>query len=152
MRFYSPKYRYDPNAMVQSLYHGIAPGGQTVTKIVKLNADKDQLEATRTYEPGIPRGQGGNIGTFIIGGMVTTLDEMKDICEAAKEKKFVPRKSNKEVADMCRHLLERRNDTIKYYRKNPSEAPKKPKVQLYLPVGCHYKDTPEPGLKILARV
>ena len=151
--WYAPKYRYAPNVMVQSLYHGVAPNGTVVTRVIKPNADRDALETTRTYEPGIPRGQGGNIATLIIGGMETTLDEVRDILAAKKEKKFVPRRSNKEIADMCRYLLERRNDAIRYYRKNPSEASNLPrKPILHLPVGFHYKDTPEPGLKILARV
>ena len=157
MEFFVPKYRRNPNEKVESLYYGVAPGGQVVTSLVKPSQDRKRMEATKTYEPGIPRGQGGNIATLIIGGMETTLDEMEDILaikkQQEKEKGFVPRRSNKEIADLCHILLEQRNDRVRYLRKNPSEAPKpKPTVRLHLPVGCRMVDTPVPGLRIVAQV
>lgn len=157
MEFFVPKYRRNPNEMVSSLYYGVAPGGTVVTRLVKKSPTADKTEVTRTYEPGIPRGQGGNIATLIIGGMETTLDEMEDILaikkQKEKEKAFVPRRSNKEIADLCHILLERRNDAIRHFRKNPSEGPTpKPKVRLHLPVGYRMATTPEPGLRILAQV
>ena len=154
MEHFTPKYRYDPNEKVESLYFGVGNGNTTVTRVVKKSRDSDSMETSRTYERNsVERLQGGYIGTFIIGGMETTMDEMRDILEAKKEKKWVPRRSGKEIADMCRALIEQRNDDIKYYRKNPSEAPKpKPKPVLYLPTGYQYVDTSEPGLKILAQV
>ena len=152
MEFFAPKYRDDPNEKVAYLYHGIAPGGRVITKIVKADPEKKHLVSESSFGPGIPRGQGGNIGTLIIGGMETTLAEMRDIMAAKQEKKWVPRRSDSDVVDMCRYLLEKRNDLIRHYRKNPSEAPKVPKPVLYLPVGCRMVDTVEPGLKILAKV
>jgi len=148
---FTPKYRRDPNALVESLYYGVSPGGQTVTKLVKPGLN-DSMEASRTYEPGLQRGEGGQIGILILGGMETTLDEVEYILEARKQKKFVPRRNNKEIADMCHLLLERRNDTIRYYRKNPSEAPKPKTVRLHLPVGCRWMPTSEPGLQLVARI
>jgi len=148
MRYFAPKYRYDPNEKVDSLYYGVSPGGQTVTKVVKRSRTNDGLEATRTYAPGIPRGEGGNIATLIIGGMETTLAEMEDILEAKKEKKWVPRRSNSDIVEMCRYLIEQRNDAIRYFRKNPSEAPPKKKITLHLPVGCRMVDAPVPGLRV----
>ena len=85
--------------------------------------------------------------------METTLDEMEDILEAKKQKKWVPRKSQSEIVDMCRYLVEQRNDKIRHFRKNPSEAPKpRPRARLHLPVSCRMIDTPEPGLRIVAQV
>lgn len=138
---------------MHSLYYGVAPGGTVVTKVIKRSRTEDRLEASRTYEPGIPRGQGGQIAHLIIGGMETSLDEIEDLLAAKKERKFTPRRGPGEIADMCRQLIEIRNDKIKYYRKNPSEAPKpKPKVRLHLPVGFRYVQTNEPGLRVLAQV
>lgn len=152
MEYFSPKYRRDPNEKVHSLYHGVGPGGTIVTKIVKKASDgSDRMETTRSYEPGLARGEGGHIGTLILGGMETTLDEIEYILAAKKEKKWVPRKDNKEIADMCRVLMERRNDRIRYLQKNPSEKPKRT-VRLHLPVGYHMADTVIPGFKILAQV
>ena len=139
--------------MVHSIYRGISPGGMTVTKTVKRSRTEDRLEATRVYEPGMARGEGGNIATLIIGGMETTLDEVQDMLAAKKEKKWVPRRTNHEISDMCHYLLEQRNDKIRYFKKNPSEAPKfRPKPVLHLPVGYHMKETQEPGLRMLARI
>lgn len=153
MDWFAPKFRRDPNAKIESLYYGVAPGGQVVTKLVKPGLGGNSMEATRTYEPGLPRGEGGQIAVLILGGMETTLDEMEYILEARRQKKFVPRRNNKEIADMCHLLLERRNDTIRHYQKNPSEAPKpRNTVRLHLPVGFHWADTPEPGLQITARI
>lgn len=153
MEFFTPKHRDDPNEKIAYLYHGVAAGGRVITKIIKADPEKKHLVSESVFEPGIPRGQGGNIGTLIIGGLETSLAEMQDIMAAKQEKKWVPRKSNSDIAEMCRYLLEARNDAIRYYRKNPSEIPpKKPKPILYLPTGCKMVQTAEPGLKILAQV
>lgn len=152
MNWFMPKFRRNPNEKVQSLYWGVSPGGLTVTALSKVGADRNQLETSRTYEPGLQRGQGGRCGVLVIGGLETSLDEIEYILEAKKRKPFVPRRSPGEVAGMCRMLLERRNDLIRHYRKNPSEAPKRPKVQLHLPVGYRWAGTSEPGLKVLAKV
>jgi hypothetical protein len=85
--------------------------------------------------------------------METSLDEVQYILETKRQKPFVQRRSCGEIAEMCAMLRERRNNTIRYYRKNPSEAPKPKKtVRLYLPVGLRYMPTSEPGLKVLARI
>ena len=152
MDFLVPKYRRDPNARVDTLYYGVAPGGQKVTSLVTKHPVEDRMETTRSYEPGLSRGQGGKVAVFILGGMETTLDEMEYLLLRQKEKPFVPQRSNNEIADMCRVLAEHRNDRIKHLRANPSERPKKKPVRLYLPVGCRWMDTPEPGFKILARI
>ena len=152
MEYFTPKYRRNPNEKVHSLYQGVANGNRTVTKLVRGAQDANHLEATRTYGPGLPRGQGGNIGVFVIGGLETTLDEMEFILEARKQTPFVARRSGGEIAQMCQALMERRNDAIKYYRKNPSEAPKKKSVRLHLPVGCRLVGTNEPGMKLVARI
>lgn len=153
MYSFAPKYRRDPNERIVSLYAGVASGHRTVTRILRPSEDKNRLVIDKVYGPGLPRGQGGRIAVLVIGGMETTLDEMEDILEAKRQKKFVPRRGPGEIADMCRYLIERRNDRIKYLRKNPSEAPKKRRtVRLHLPVGYRYSKTSERGLKILARV
>ena len=151
MEHFTPKYRRDPNEMVQSMYYGVGSGHKVITQTIKKSRVGDRMEVNRSEEPGLERGQGGNIGVFVLGGMETTLDEMEYLVEGHKQKTFVPRKGPKEILDMCHKLQERRNETIKYYRKNPSEAPK-PKVRLHLPVGFKYANTSEPGLKILAQV
>ncbi len=153
MEFFTPKYRRDPNAPVHSAYIGLTQGRKVVTRIVKRNPD-GKMETTIIEEPHLQPGEGGFVAHIILGGMETSLAEIEYLIEANREKKFVPRKSNKQVADMCRLLLEKRNEQIKYLRKNPSELSNLPKRKpiLHLPVGFHYKDTPEPGLKILARV
>ena len=124
MEHFTPKYRRDPNAKIYSLYQGVAPGGRTVTKVVKPSLDGNHLEATRTYGPGLARGQGGLAAVIVLGGMETTLDEMEYLVEARRQKAFVPKRSGGEIAEMCRMLMERRNDAIKYFRKNPSETPR----------------------------
>ena len=153
MEFIVPKYRRNPNEKVYSLYSGIASGNKTVTRMVKKSRDGDYMEATQTSAPMLPRGEGGQIAILVLGGLETTLDEIEYILEARKQKPFRPRRGGKEIADMCRILLERRNDLIRYLRKNPSEAPKKKRsVRLHLPVGYHFAETPTPGLKILAHM
>lgn len=154
MEHFTPKYRRNPNEKVHSLYYGVASGGVTMTSVVKPSLDRNRLEATREYGPGLPRGVGGQAAVLILGGMETTLDEIEDILEAKRQKKFEARRSQGEIAQMCRHLIERRNELIRHYRKNPSEAPRVPKkkVRLHLPVGFRYVGTNEPGLKVLARV
>lgn len=111
------------------------------------------METTRIYGAGLPRGQGGLIGVLVLGGMETSLDEMEYIAEARREKKFVPQRDPSDIVNMTRLVLERRNDLIRHFRKNPSEAPKlKPRRGLYLPRGYRLVPTKEPGLKIVARV
>ena len=155
MEHFTPKFRRNPNAKIESLYQGVASGGRTVTAIVKPSAYRNSMEKTLVYGPGIPRGQGGMVASIVLGGMETSLDEMEYILEGMREKKFVPNHTGGQVAQMCRALMERRNDRIRYLRKNPSEAPKpKPKgtVRLYLPRGYRFMQTPEPGFKIAVRV
>ena len=152
MEILTNKYRRDGNQMVASAYIGVASGGRTVATVTAVNRDADRLERSATFGPGLARGQGGNIGTFILGGMVTTLDEVEYIVEGIKEKRFVQRKSQGEIVTMCGELAERRNTLIKHYRKNPSEAPRpKPKTPFYLPVGYRMAQTPEPGFRIAVR-
>ncbi len=155
MEHFTPKYRRDPNAKVESLYYGVAPGGQRVTKMVKPGLDNNALEATRNYETGHPRGEGGHIGHLILGGMETTLDEMEYLMEAHKHREYdTQRRSKGEIVDMCYDLINYRNDRLKYFQKNPSEMPLPPKdtVRLHLPVGMHWAGTSEPGLQIAARI
>lgn len=152
------KYKRNGNAMVASVYSGVSHGGGTVTVIKKPSADHNHMETTRIYTPGqLARGEGGRIGVLVLGGMVTTLDEMEYIIAAKQEKKFVPQRGPAEIAQMCRLVTERRNEQIrarnKYLDGNPSEAPKKKRtVRLHLPVGFRYMATSEPGLKMLARI
>ena len=153
----NPKYRRDPNEKIDSLYYGVAPGGLgMVTRMIKPARDGSKMEVSQTRTGNVmPRGQGGLAGILILGGMETTLDEMEDIMQARKEKKFVPRRGPGEIADMCRHLIERRNEAVLHMRKNPSErqnfAPKKT-VRLHLPVGCRMVQTPVRGMKVLAQI
>lgn len=153
MDFFTPKYRRNPNAKVYSLYSGVASGTRTITRVVMKDPLADRLAATSNYGPGLPRGQSGEIAVLVIGGMETTLDEMEYILEARKQKRFVPRKTGGEIAEMCRLVAERRNDAIRYYRTNPSEMPKpKRKVVLHLPVGYRMMQTTEPGLQVRVRI
>jgi len=150
-------FKRDGNAKVQSLYVGVAPGGRTVTTIVKPSADHNHMAATKVYGPIMPRGQGGRIAVLVLGGMETTLDEMEYIIAAKRDKKFVPHRNEGEIVQMCRLLQVRRNEQIearqKYLAANPSEAPKKKRtVRLHLPVGYRMVKTNAPGLRILARV
>jgi hypothetical protein len=152
MEHFTPKYRRDPNARIDWVYHGVAPGGLVVTSVRKRHPVEDRMETVKTYEPGLVRGQGGWAGKFIVGGMESTLDEIEYLVLRQKEKTFVPRKGGKEIADMGRALMERRNDRIKYLQRNPSEKPKPKPVRLHLPVGCKWVGTSEPGFKVLARI
>ena len=157
MEIYAPKYRRNPNEKVESLYVGVASGGRIVTTVVKPSLDRNRMEATRTYGPGLPRGEGGRIAVLVLAGMETTLDEVEYLVAAKQNKKFVPRRGPGEIAAMGRLLLERRNEEIlarrKYLKVNPSEAPKpKRRARLYLPVGLRYVGTNEPGVRALARV
>lgn len=143
--------------MVASIYVGVAAGNRTVTRVVKPSADRNHMEVSTTYGPGLARGQSGRVGVLVLGGMVTSLDEMEYIVQAKQAKEFVPRRNGGEIAEMCRLVQIRRNEQIearqKYLKANPSEAPKpKRKVRLHLPVGFHYVRTSEPGLQVLARV
>lgn len=151
------KFKPNPNEMVQSIYVGVAPGNRTVTRVVKASADCNHMEVTTSYGPGLARGQSGRVGVLVLGGMVTSLDEMQYIIQAKREKKFVRRRSGGEIAEMCRLVQIQRNEQIearrKYLKANPSEASKpKRKVTLHLPVGFRYVPTSEPGLKVVARV
>ena len=154
MDFFSPKFRPDPNEKVLSLYRGIAPGGGTVTSLVRRSRTEDRMDKTSVRGPReLERGESGLAGVLVIGGMETTLAEVQYILEERRQRPFVQQRSCGEIAEMCAILRERRNRTIRYYRKNPSEAPKpKKKVRLYLPVGIRYMPTSEPGLKVLARI
>ena len=157
MEILVPKFRPNPNEMVASIYSGVASGRRTVTSITKVSADRNHMETTRVYGPGLPRGQGGHIGVLVLGGMVTTLDEMQYIVAAKQEKKFVARRTPSDIAGMCRLVAERRNEQIEAARKraigNPSEMPRKRRtVRLHLPVGVRYVGTSEPGLRVLARI
>jgi len=149
-----PKYRRDPNQMVSSVYVGVASGNRTVTTVVKPSADRTRMESVSTYGEGLPRGASGQIGVLVLGGMVTTLDEMEYIIEAKKEKKFVPKHTPGEIMAMCRLVAERRNEQIREARKlvqrNPSTAPRR-RVRLHLPVGFRYVQTSEPGLRVLRK-
>ncbi len=152
MEILTTKYRRDPNAKVYSLYSGVSRHGGTVTTLVKPSADRNRLEATSVYGPPMPRGQGGQVAVLILGGMETTLAEVQDILEAKRQKKFVPRRGPGEIVQMCQFLQERRNEAIRYYRKNPSEAPRPKKtVRLLLPVGYKMAQTNEPGLRVRVR-
>ena len=154
MDFLIPKFRPDPNEKVLSLYRGIAPGGGTVTSLVRRSRTEDRMEKTFIRGPReLERGESGLAAVLVIGGMETTLAEVEYILEARRQRPFIQQRSGGEIARMCALLRERRNRTIRYYRKNPSEAPKpKKKVRLYLPVGMRYMPTSEPGLKVLARI
>ena len=117
---------------------------------MKPSADGNHMEATRVYGAGLPRGEGGQIATLILGGMEATLDEVEDILAAKREKKWVPRRGPAEISDMCRLLQERRNEQIMHLRKNPSEAPKVAKRPFYLPVGVRMVPTSVPGFRVAA--
>ena len=156
MEILTQNFKRDGNTKVHSVYAGVAPGGRTVTTIVKPSADQNHMEATKVYGSGLGRGQGGRIAVLVLGGMETTLDEMEYIVAAKQDKKFIPRRNGGEIVQMCRLLQVRRNEQIeakrKYLAGNPSEAPKKRTVRLHLPVGYRMAKTSAPGLKILARI
>lgn len=153
MEILTQKYRRDPNAKVQSAYLGVAHGNRTVTRVTALNKDADRLESTRAYGIGIPRGQGGRVATLVLGGMECTLDEIEYIIEGVKEKKFTPQRKPQDIVKMCHMVIERRNERIKYLRKNPSEAPKpKHGPVLHLPVGLRMAPAGIPGARVLAEV
>lgn len=158
MEILAPKYQLRPNDMVHTMYVGVAHGNKTVSRVVKPAPDGNSLMAFNQYGEQIPRGEGGRVGVFVLGGMVTTLDEMRFIAQAKMEKKFVPRHNRGEIVEMCRVLQARRNEQIearqKYLKANPSEAPKAPKKKrtLLLPVGFRWMPTSEPGLSIAVKV
>ena len=153
MELLTQKYRRNPNAMVHSAYVGVAHGTRTVVRVSALNKDAQRIETTRVYSAGLPRGQGGRIATIVLGGLETTLDEVEYILEGIKEKKFVPERTPVDISRMCQMVAERRNDRIKYWRKNPSEAPKaKPKPNFYLPAGYRMAATSVPGLRLPVKV
>ena len=146
-----PRYRENPNEKVYSLYHGVSSDGRTVTALTKASADRNRLETVKTYGAPLPRGQGGQIATIILGGMETSLAEVRDILAAKQEKKFVPRRSGNEIADMCRFVLERRNEAILAARKSAYPAQRKKTVRLLLPVGYTMRQTSVPGLRLRVR-
>ena len=156
MEILTNKFKPNPNQMVASVYSGVAPGGRTVTTVVKPSADQNRMEATRIYGEGLPRGVGGLIGVLVLGGMVTTLAEMQYIVEARRQKKWEARRKPNEIVHMCRLVAERRNEDVRARRTmarvNPSAMPKqKRSVRLYLPTGCRFVQTSEPGLQVLQR-
>lgn len=154
MDVFVPKHRITGNTMVQSLYSGVANGGGGVTTLLKPHADMNRMERVPLEgpTPSLGRGQSGNAAVIIVGGMETTLDEVRDILAARREKKFVQHRGYGEIVQMCRELQERRNSVIRYFRRNPSEAPRpKKKVRLLLPVGCRWVQSNEPGLQLRVR-
>ena len=153
METFTPKFRRDGNQKIHSIYYGVANGHQVAKVVMAPSWDHSRMDRTITREQGLPRGASGEAAVIILGGMETTLDEMEYILEAHRQKKFVQRRDGREIAQMCQALMERRNDAIRYYRRNPSEAPKKKKtVRLHLPVGYRYVDTAVPGFKVLAHI
>lgn len=151
MEILTNRYKRDPNAMVSTAYVGVAPGMRTVTRITQVDKAADRLATSQLYGPGIPRGQGGRVATIILAGMETTLDEVEYMLEGIKEKKFVPQRNGSDISRMCQMVAERRNERIKYLRKNPSEASNLPKPRrrgLYLPKGYRMVPTTEPGLRV----
>ena len=151
MEILTHKGRRNPNEKIDAIYSGVAPGGRTVTTIVRPSADGNRMEKSRVYGPGMPRGAGGQVAVLILGGMETTLDEMEYILEAQREKTFVPRRRPSDIVAMCRMLIERRNVLIKRVRANPSEfpKPKKRRVRLHLPVGYRMVQSGVPGVRLL---
>jgi len=153
MDFFVPKYRRDPNEKVESLYGGIAPGGKTVTRVIKPSADQNHMESTSTFSEGLQRGQGGRAAVLVLGGMETTLAEMEYILEAKQAKPFVPKKTNGEIAAMCRLVMNQRNEEIERQRKNPMPRPQKKRGNpIFLPKGFKMAPTKVPGLNVRARV
>ena len=157
MEFSVPKYRRDPNEKIEAVYSGVTHGNRTVTTIVRPSLDRNRMEATRVYGPALARGEGGRVAVLVLGGMETTLDEMEYILEAKREKKFVPRRNQGEIAQMCRLLQNRRNEAIEAARRrlaanSVTETPRKKKKVLHLPVGYRMVQTSEPGLRVLAKV
>ena len=146
----TPRYRRDPNEKIESMYSGVAPGGRTVTTVVKPSVDRNQLEKTRIYGPGLPRGEGGHIATIILAGMETSLDEVESILGAKREERFVPRRSKTEIAEMCWVMAQWRDDAIRHWQKNPSEKPplRKRRPTLLLPVRARMVPTDVPGLQV----
>ena len=151
MQILLQNHKDNPNQMVHSIYSGVSRYGGTVTAITKPSADRKYMETTRIYGPALPRGQGGMIGVLVLGGMETTLAEVRDIIAARQAKKFVPKRNVSEITQMCRLVADRRNELIMEARKRAGPKPKK-KVVLHLPVGFRYVNTSEPGLRVLARI
>lgn len=148
----TPKYRRDPNEKISSVYHGVASGNRTVTAIRRPSADRNRMETTKVYGPALRRGESGRVAVLVLGGMETSLDEMEYILEAKRQKKFIPRRGMGEIADMCRLILDRRNELIKQMQKHMPASPKKRTVRLHLPVGHRMVKTDEPGLKMRVSV
>ena len=151
MDFLVPKHRRDPNEKIEAIYSGVTRGNRTVTTVVRPSEDRTHMVAEREYGPVMERGAGGRVAILVLGGMETTLDEMRDILEMKRQKPFVPRRSPGEIAEMCRLVAEKRNEQIMEHRRRPSGLPKK-SVKLHLPVGARLVDTNVKGLKILAGV
>ena len=156
MEILTPKYRRNPNELVQSLYQGVSSvaGGQA-SVVVKKHPTEDRMQRIITpVSGGLQRGQGGMAAVLVLGGMETTLSEMEYILEARQSKKFVPKRTSGDVAEMCRLVANKRNEQIMAARKLPqaASAPKPRRPGLYLPRGFKMVPTSEPGLKIRARV
>ena len=155
MEILAPKYRRNPNELVHSLYQGVSSlvGGQA-NVIVKKHPTEDRMQRTITpASGGLQRGQGGMAAVLVLGGMETTLAEMEYILEARQSKKFVPKRTSGDVAEMCRLVADRRNEEFMAARKLPQVAstPKPRRRGLYLPRGFRMVPTSEPGLKIRVR-
>ena len=159
MEHFTPKFRYDPNEKVDSLYFGVGNGG-TMTSVVKPSLDRNRMETTRTYGPMLPRGQGGLVGTLVLDNCQSTLREMEYILEARREKPLQVMRKPWEIAKAIKQGLERRNEIIeaqrKYFKTNPSEKPKLAKVRIMaknrLPAGYKMVPTVVPGFRIATKV
>ena len=132
------------------MYSGVAPGGRTVTTVVKPSLDRNHLESHRVFGPGLQRGEGGQVAVLILGGMETSLDEVEDILANKRQKPFVQQRTQAEIREMCSVLAQRRDDRIRYWKKNPSEKPPVRQKQrtLYLPRSVRMVPTSVPGLRI----
>ena len=148
MEILTNNYKRNPNEKVHSLYQGVSTLGGSVVALTKKHPTEDKMQRIITPTDGLARGQGGLAAVLVLGGMETTLDEMEYILEARRQKKWTPTKTGGEISQMCQLVAERRNEQIKHYRKNPSEAPKVRKRGLYLPRGYRMEKTDTPGLKV----
>ena len=146
-------YKRNPNEKVHSLYQGVSSFGGGANILVKKHPVEDRLQRIITPAESLARGQGGLAAVLVLGGMETSLDEMEYILQARQSKKFVPKRTNGDIAEMCRLVAERRNEQIGDARAHPvSRAPVKPKRGLFLPRGYRMVQTKEPGFKIRMKV
>lgn len=152
MDWFAPRFRRDPNEKVDSIYIGVASGNRTITSIRKRSRTADAMETSLLEEgPMMPRAQGGQIGTLILGGMETSLDEMEELLQATREERFVPERTPGDIVRMCEYLADWRNERIKHLRRNPSERLRQRRPGLYLPLGYRLAPTNEPGMRITVR-